>query len=136
MVEERRPHDENRIFFYIIGVALFLLLLFLLRPYIVSTVNLNIPRCVVIVPEQDSELVSMLRGLSFKEGWLYLFTYSNSEGIGRIVSKIYSTVEPYCVVIGVLENTLYEPRNTEKIFVLPGEKDELIKYIFREVKNF
>lgn len=136
MVEEKRPHDKKHIFLYVIGVALFLLLLFLLRPYVVSMVNLSVPRCVVIVPEQDGELVSMFRGLSFREGWLYLFTYNDSSGIGHIVNKIYSTVDPYCVVIGIFEGSYYEPRNTEKIFVLPAEKDELIKYIFREVKNY
>ena len=135
-MEGKRPHGEKHIFFYVIGVALFLLLLFLLRPYVVSIVNLAVPRCVVIVPEQDSELVSMLRGLSFKEGWLYLFTYSNSNGIVHVVNRIYSTMDPYCVVIGIFEDSYYEPRSTEKIFVLPREKDALIKYIIREVKNF
>ncbi len=118
-----------------IGVALMLLLLFLLKPYVVAIADVESPRCAAFISRDNTQLVALLRGISFKEGWLYLIVYSSSKDIPRLLNKVENTIKPECVVIGIDKNTdsfLHLQRNKAKLFVLPDDKEKLLRYIYRK----
>ncbi|UZN23162.1 hypothetical protein GM182_04545 [bacterium 3DAC] len=130
-MEERNPVSKKRLLFSIIGVALMLLLLFLLKPYIVSVADFRGPVCAAIVPKDETDLLGVLRSISFKEGWLYLAIYNKEEDIPHLIDKVHATIQPKCVVVAVHKNVQYTIYDGEKVFIVPDEERVLLKFIYQ-----
>ncbi len=130
-MEEKNPVSKKRLVISIVGVALMLLLLFFLKPHIVSVADFRGPICAAIVPKDETELVGSLRSISFKEGWLYLAIYGDENDIPHLIDKVHATIDPQCIVVGVHKDIHYVLYNGEKVFILPDEKRALLRYIYQ-----
>ncbi len=135
--------NRKIIYLYSVGVALMVLLLFLIKPYVLSVVNVGSPVCAAIVPRYDTQSVSTLRSVSLKYGWLYVAVYNNVFDVARLVRKIDDTIAPNCIAIGVFPDDKEKLHITEMdndvshvlVFVLPEERQKMLKYLYKRGKN-
>gem|GEM_PF-2447415 len=140
---QERVANRNTLYVYILGVALMVLLLFFIKPYVLSIVNVGSPVCAAVVPRYDTQSVATLRSISLKYGWLYVAGYSNVADVERLVRKIEDTITPSCIVIGIFPDDKDELRITEindnvsriLVFWLPEERQKMLKYLYKRGKD-
>ncbi len=138
-----RVVNKNTLYVYALGVALMVLLLFFIKPYVLSIVNVGSPVCAAIVPRYDTQSVATLRSVSLKYGWLYVVVYNDASDIERLVGKIDDTISPNCIAIGVFPDdkdkihlSKIENKNPHMaVFLIPEERQKMLKYLYRRGKD-